>query len=131
MVYGLTGAGSGDIGQGNLFKPGTFTGQNPVFKQYDNSNPAYKTDWNNVAPSIGAAWRPALGNKWLAMLLGDEPVIRGGYSMSFTKAATDFFNGIYGDQPGADAGRAAAGSPRARRPSGSMGSRCSCAKPIV
>ena len=100
MVYGLTGAGSGNIGQGNLFKPGTLTGQNPVFKQYDNSNSAYKTDWNNVAPSVGAAWRPALGNKWLAMLLSDEPVIRGGYSMSFTKAATDFFNGIYGDNPG-------------------------------
>ena len=63
MVYGLTGAGSGDIGQGNLFKPGTFTGQNPVFKQYDNSNSAYKTDWNNVAPSIGAAWRPAAGKQ--------------------------------------------------------------------
>ena len=100
MVYGLTGAGSGNIGQGNLFKPGTFTGQNPVFKAYDNSNSAYKTDWNNVGPSIGAAWRPALGNNWLAMLLSDEPVIRGGYSMSFTKAATDFFNGIYGANPG-------------------------------
>ena len=34
------------------------------------------------------------------MLLSDEPVIRGGYSMSFTKAATDFFSGIYGDNPG-------------------------------
>ena len=100
MVYGLTGAGSGNIGQGNLFKPGTFTGQDPVFKLYDNSNPGYKTDWNNIAPSVGAAWRPALGNNWLATLLGDEPVIRGGYSMSFTKAATDFFSGIYGDNPG-------------------------------
>ena len=100
MVYGLTGAGSGSIGQGNLFKPGTFTGQDPVFQQYDNSNAAYKTDWNNVAPSIGAAWRPALGDNWLATLLGAEPVIRGGYSMSFTKAATDFFNGIYGSNPG-------------------------------
>ena len=100
MVYGLTGAGSGNIGQGNLFKPGTFAGQNPVFQASDNSNSAYKTDWNNVAPSIGAAWRPALGNKWLAMLLSDEPVIRGGYSMSFTKAATDFYSGVYGANPG-------------------------------
>ena len=100
MVYGLTGAGPGPIGQGNLFKPGTLTGQNPVFQQYDNSNAAYKTDWNNLGPSVGAAWRPSLGNKFLATLLSDEPVIRGGYSMSFTKYATDFFNGMYGSNPG-------------------------------
>ena len=100
MVYGLTGAGSGPLGQGNLFKPGTLTGANPVFDKYDNSNAAYKTDWNNVGPSIGAAWRPSLQNRFLTMLLSDEPVIRGGYSMSFTKYATDFFNGVYGNNPG-------------------------------
>ena len=66
MVYGLTGAGSGAFGQGNMFKPGTLTGANPVFKQYDNSNPAYKTDWNNIGPSVGAAWRPAIGQGFLA-----------------------------------------------------------------
>ena len=100
MVYGLTGAGSGPIGQGNLFKPGTLTGANPVFKQYDNSNPAYKTDWNNLGPSVGAAWRPTIESGFLSKLLSDAPVIRGGYSMSFTKYATDFFTTMYANNPG-------------------------------
>jgi hypothetical protein len=100
MVYGLTGAGSGPIGQGNMFKPGTLTGQDPTFVKYDNSTPAYKTDWNNLGPSVGAAWRPSVKAGFLSTLLSDAPVIRGGYSMSFTKYATDFYTGIYGNNPG-------------------------------
>jgi carboxypeptidase family protein len=100
MVYGVTGAGSGPIGQGNLFKPGTLTGTSPVYKKYDNSNSAYKTDWNNVGPSLGFAWHPTLNKGFLTALLSDAPVFRGGYSMSFTKYATDLFNGIYGANPG-------------------------------
>ena len=30
MVYGITGAGSGLLGRGNLYKPGTMTGTNPM-----------------------------------------------------------------------------------------------------
>ena len=100
MVYGRTGAGAGDFGQGNLFKPGTLTGVDPVFGLYDNSNPAYKTDWNNLGPSIGAAWRPTLSSPILSAILGKDPVLRGGYSMSFTKYATDFFTGVYANNPG-------------------------------
>ena len=37
MVYGITGAGSGLLGRGNLYKPGTMTGTNPVVVAYDDS----------------------------------------------------------------------------------------------
>jgi len=100
MVYGLTGAGSGPIGQGNLYKPGTLTGANPVFVKYDNSNAAYKTDWNNIGPSVGVAWRPSISQGFLSSVLSDAPVIRGGYSMSFTKYATDFYTAMYANNPG-------------------------------
>jgi hypothetical protein len=100
MVYGLTGAGTGSYGQGNLFRPGTLTGQDPIFTKYDNSKPAYKTDWNNLGPSIGVAWRPKMSWGFLSTLLSDAPVIRGGYSMSFTKFATDLYTGIYSNNPG-------------------------------
>ena len=53
MVYGLTGAGSGNYGQGNLYKPGTLTGTVPLVVPYENNRPAYNTDWNNIAPSVG------------------------------------------------------------------------------
>jgi hypothetical protein len=53
MVYGLT-------GEGNLFKPGTMTGTEPQLVQYKKGDRAYNMDWNNLAPSIGAAWRPKL-----------------------------------------------------------------------
>jgi len=100
MVYGPTGAGTGDYGQGNMFRPGTLTGSNPVFVQYDNSKPAYKTDWNNLGPSVGAAWRPSIESGFLSKVLSNAPVIRGGYSMSFTKFATDLYTGIYSNNPG-------------------------------
>lgn len=100
MVYGITGAGSGNYGQGNLFKPGTMTGTNPVFVKYDNSKPAYKTDWNNIGPSIGAAWRPTITSSLLSTILGAEPVFRGGYSISFTRYATTLYTNAYASNPG-------------------------------
>ena len=36
MVYGMTGAGSGKYGQGNLYKPGTLTGTVPLVVAYEN-----------------------------------------------------------------------------------------------
>ena len=52
MVYGVTGS------QGNMFKPGTMTGTAPVFENYPKGAGAYKMEWNNLAPSVGVAWRP-------------------------------------------------------------------------
>jgi len=100
MVYGITGAGSGNLGQGNLYKPGTMTGTVPVVVPYENNRPAYNTDWNNVAPSLGVAWRPNLNSGLLTKLLSTDPVFRGGYSISFTKLGTSFFDSNYSGNPG-------------------------------
>jgi hypothetical protein len=100
MVYGVTGAGSGSIGQGNLFKPGTLTGTSPVLEAYPKNDPGWKTDWNNFAPSLGAAWRPSIGSGILSKILSTDPVFRGGYSVSYSRQALASFTGIYGSNPG-------------------------------
>jgi hypothetical protein len=100
MVYGITGAGSGSIGQGNLFKPGTTTGTNPVLEAYPKGDPGWETDWNNFAPSIGAAWRPSLKPGFLSKIVSTDPVLRGGYSISYSRQALASFTGVYGNNPG-------------------------------
>ena len=62
MVYGAHRArASGSYGQGNLYKPGTLTGVAPHGRRSTRTaEPAYNTDWNNLAPSVGATWRPNL-----------------------------------------------------------------------
>ncbi|MEW5984747.1 MAG: carboxypeptidase regulatory-like domain-containing protein [Acidobacteriota bacterium] len=94
MVYGLT-------GEGNLFKPGTMTGTGPRFVQYAKGDHPYTTDWNNVAPSVGVVWRPNLGSGVLAKILSADPVIRGGYSVSYEREGFTVFTNIYGSNPGA------------------------------
>ncbi len=100
MVYGITGAGSGQYGKGNLYKPGTMTGTDPVVVPYENNRPAYNTDWNNISPSVGVAWRPNLGSSFLTKILSSDPVFRGGYSITYTRLGTDFFDGNYSGNPG-------------------------------
>jgi hypothetical protein len=100
MVYGLTGAGSGKFGSGNLYKPGTLTGTIPQIVPYDNGSPAYNTDWNNVAPSVGATWRPNLGEGVVSKILSSDPVFRGGYSVSFNQLGVNFFDTTYFYNPG-------------------------------
>lgn len=100
MVYGITGAGSGSRGQGNLYKPGTLTGTNPLVVPYENNDPAYNTDWNNIAPSVGATWRPNIGDGFFSKILSSDPVFRGGYSISFNQLGTSFFSSNYGTNPG-------------------------------
>jgi len=102
MVYGITGAGSGSIGQGNLFKGGTVQAgtATPVLVPYETSRPAYNTDWNNLAPSVGVTWRPNVGQGFLSRILSSDPVFRGGYSLSYTRLGTNFFDSNYASNPG-------------------------------
>jgi hypothetical protein len=100
MVYGITGAGGGSLGQGNLYRPGTMTGRAPSVARYSSGTALYHTDWNNVAPSVGAAWRPTIKPGWLRAILSEDPVFRGGYSMTFTKFGTTFMSDSLGGLPG-------------------------------
>ena len=93
MVYGIA-------GQAGMFHPGTLAGQSPLLRQYIKGEKAYKMDANNVAPSVGVAWRPNLGSSWLTKILSQDPVFRGGYSISYNRLGTNLLTGTYGTNPG-------------------------------
>ena len=58
-------------------------------------------DWNNFAPSIGAAWSPTASGGFLRRLTGDGAmVVRGGYAMSYSRNGLGTFTGAIGDNPG-------------------------------
>jgi hypothetical protein len=91
----------GVSGVDNAFKPGTLTGQPPTFHQLKANERPYPMDWNNVAPSIGAAWSPTARGGWLRRLTGDGAmVIRGGYTYSYSRNGLGSFTGEIGDNPG-------------------------------
>ena len=46
-------------------------------------NALYKTDYNNFAPQVGFAWAPRLEGGFGRFLLGENFVIRGGYSKAY------------------------------------------------
>lgn len=92
-VYGIS-------GDGNLFAPGTLAGRKPFFVPYEKGDGAYNMDWNNIAPSVGAAWRPFLRNRWLTAILSQDPVFRGGYAISFNRYGVSDFTSIFGANPG-------------------------------
>jgi hypothetical protein len=93
----------GRSGVGNLFKPGTLTGQAPTFRQLKEGERAYPMDWNNVSPSVGFAWTPTGKSGLLRSLTGASPgdfVLRGGFSRSYTRLGLTDFTGEVGANPG-------------------------------
>ncbi len=100
MVYGITGAGSGSIGQGNLYKPGVLAGRDPLVVPYGKDAGVFRVDWNNLAPSVGVVWRPHLRSPLAAAGLSTDPVFRAGYSMSYSRLGTNVFESTFGDNPG-------------------------------
>ena len=106
-VWGVTGVGPDFVPGslvnhlGYLFQPGVLKGQKPTFQLYTKGTKAYNVDWNNLAPSVGAAWTPTVKGGWLRRILGEnETVLRGGYSVAFTRNGLSDFSGIYGSNPG-------------------------------
>ena len=93
-MYGIT-------GEGNLFKPGTMTGQVPQLVKYTKGSDAYKTDWDNIAPSVGVVWQPRVENGMLSKIISSEPVFRGGYSKSYEAPGFSGFTSIFANNPGA------------------------------
>jgi hypothetical protein len=92
----------GVSGVGNLFKPGTLTGKAPVFVQFNEGDPAYKTDYKNFAPSFGFAWAVNSRNSWLKRITGagGQTVVRGGYSIAYNRYGLGDFSGTFGANPG-------------------------------
>lgn len=105
-LCGVSGIGQGPGGRScNLFQPGTLGGDPiPTFEPFGPGTSGYATDWNNLAPNAGFAWRPGVGNGVLRRLLGDpeQATIRAGYSLSYSLERLDRFSSLYTDNPGGD-----------------------------
>jgi hypothetical protein len=102
-VCGVSGLGDGGLYSScNFFKPGASGGKVPVFSKFAAGNGGYNTDWNNVAPNVGVAWRPHVQDGWLRTLLGDpeQATIRGGYSVAYERQGFGVFTGVFGPNPG-------------------------------
>jgi len=102
-VCGMSGPGEATT---PFNKCGFFTRQNvgvvPEYVQLTRGTKGYDIDYNNIAPSIGVAWRPNVQDGWLRTLLGDpeQATLRGGYSVSYERQGMSAFTGLYGANPG-------------------------------
>ncbi len=96
-LYGISGVG-------NLFKPGTLGGTKPALDQYTAGVYAFKTDKNNLAPSVGAAWQiPGMEHSVGRLLFGSEEgdsVIRGGWAVAYQRPGMSDFTGVFGNNRG-------------------------------
>jgi hypothetical protein len=74
----------------------------PEYIQYSRGTKGYDTDWNNVAPNVGVAWRPNVQSGWLRTLLGDpeQATFRAGYSIAYERQGMSVFTGLFGANPG-------------------------------
>jgi hypothetical protein len=81
-LYGIS-------GKGNLFQPGTLTGQATTVLDY--ADELYKADKNNFAPVIGFAWDPFKKGKLS---------LRGGYRISYVRGSFNTIDGTLDDNEG-------------------------------
>ena len=86
----------------NLFQPGTQPGKHPQFVNFGKGQRGYDVDYDNVAPSIGAAWTPARRPGLLGALMGSDGdfVVRGGYTRAFSRNGLNDFSGVFNANPG-------------------------------
>jgi hypothetical protein len=102
-ICGISGTGTGGIYDAcNFYAPNSSGGKVPEFTQFTTGTRGYNTDWNNLAPNVGFAWRPSVESGWLRALLGDpeQATLRGGYGEAFERQGIGGFTGIYGPNPG-------------------------------
>jgi hypothetical protein len=95
-------SGIGANGDCNFYQPGASGGRTPEFIAFGTGSQNYKTDWNNIAPNVGIAWRPNVQGGWLRGLLGDpeQATLRAGYSHAYDRQGMAVFTGQYGANPG-------------------------------
>jgi len=95
-------SGTGPDGACNLFKPGTLTGRAPTLVNYTKGTPAFNTDFNNLAPSLGMTWRPSFSNGPMRRLMGEEgdTVFFASYAMSYERLDLSSYTGPLGTNPG-------------------------------
>ncbi|MEP7340298.1 MAG: carboxypeptidase regulatory-like domain-containing protein [Acidobacteriota bacterium] len=92
----------GISGPGNLFKPGANAGRESAYSLFKSGADSYNVDYGNFAPSLGVAWTPNWKNSMLKRVFGEggQTVLRGGYSISYSREGTNLFTSILGGNPG-------------------------------
>jgi hypothetical protein len=92
----------GVSGTGNLFMPGTLTGQTTQFVPLNSGQAAYGTQWKNLAPSVGLAWNPNVDSSILRWILGKggHGVLRAGYSVSYNREGIAALQALSGNPGG-------------------------------
>jgi hypothetical protein len=100
-------AGLGDGGlysKCNILNPGAQLNAGPVpeYIQLTKGTAGYKTDWNNLSPSVSVAWRPNVQSGFLRTILGDpdQATFRSGYSVAYERQGLTRFTGLYGGNTG-------------------------------
>ncbi|MBA2305452.1 MAG: hypothetical protein H0W08_22860 [Acidobacteria bacterium] len=102
-VCGKSGMGDGGTySRCNFNSPGIKANVVPEYAQLTSGTKGYDTDWNNVSPNVGVAWRPNAQGGVLRTLLGDpdQATFRAGYSEAYERQGMSQFTGLYGLNPG-------------------------------
>jgi hypothetical protein len=104
LVYTRTGFDGiyGVSGVGNLFSPGVFQGQATQFRLLKEGEKGYKTRHHDFAPSFGFAYSPDFKSGFLKRLTGEngQTVIRGGYSIAYTREGFNAYTAMFGSNEG-------------------------------
>src|ERR1044071_6316460 len=104
LVYTRTGFDGiyGVSGVGNLFSPGTFSGQPTAFRLLGKDEEGYPLRHKDFAPSFGFAYSPAFKSGILKRLSGEsgQTVVRGGYSIAYTREGFNAYTAMFGSNEG-------------------------------
>ncbi len=95
-VCGISGFGDGSTyDKCNFNSPGAHSTAPTQYVQLSSGTKGYETDWNNVAPNIGVAWRPDVQSGFLRTILGDpdQATFRAGYSEAYERQGMGIFTG--------------------------------------
>jgi len=104
LVYTRTGYDGifGISGVGNLFSPGAFQGKPTQFRLLGEGEKGYATRHHDFAPSFGFAYSPDFKSGFLKRLTGEtgQTVIRGGYSIAYTREGFNAYTAMFGSNEG-------------------------------
>jgi hypothetical protein len=90
-LYGISGVG-------RLFQPGVFQGVVPQSRLFEKGEKAFKNRYRDFAPTFGFAWAPDWSQGRLGRVFGRSggTVLRGGYSIAYTREGFNAFNTMFG-----------------------------------
>lgn len=104
LVYTRTGLDGifGVSGTGNLFRPGVFEGKPTQFSLLTKGEKGFNTRHKDFGPSFGFAWSPNVSGGWLGKIIGkgDQTVLRGGYSIAYTREGFASYTDMFGSNNG-------------------------------